>query len=335
MNQYHASQNFKPTPKTVVLDSDRIRMRALVKLGRILKDNGYRFTTVTPATHRIVNARIGNEWASSLEDVLGWSRPFRTQSVLPNEISELMVEAQILKPHLDGWKSTLRASTLDENLYFHSAYPTDETDSIFLGPDTYRFMRRLKQHFSESGQVVQRAVDIGSGAGAAALTIATQFPRGEVIAADINDAALHLTAVNAELAGLPNVIACNSNLLTALDGNFDLIVSNPPFMIDHGHRTYRHGGGPLGCGLSLAIVDVALERLSPTGTLLLYTGAAIKAGESTLLKELNERLCSNPCEWLYEELDPDIFGEELLEPAYECCDRIAAVWIKVALTKHN
>ncbi|HCN73417.1 MAG TPA: SAM-dependent methyltransferase, partial [Pusillimonas sp.] len=34
-------------------------------------------------------------------------------------------------------------------------------------------------------------------------------------------------------------------------------------------------------------------------------------------------------EWHYQELDPDVFGEELIEPAYAHADRIAAVLLTV------
>ena len=34
-------------------------------------------------------------------------------------------------------------------------------------------------------------------------------------------------------------------------------------------------------------------------------------------------------EWSYEEIDPDVFGEELDEAEYRCADRIAAVWLAV------
>jgi hypothetical protein len=55
----------------IIHDSD-----ALVALGHSLQAAGYRFTTVTPATHERVNARLGNAWATDLRGVFGWSRPF-------------------------------------------------------------------------------------------------------------------------------------------------------------------------------------------------------------------------------------------------------------------
>lgn len=306
--------------------------KALMALGKRLLASDYRFTTVTPVTHQRVNARPGNEWASSITDVFGWSRPFiipkNAPSPIPPEIHELMHIAQILEPVEEGWRSKLRASTLDGDLYFHSAFPTEQADAVFFGPDTYRFIRALKSELPNL-PVARRAVDIGCGAGPGALTIAGHYPHAQTFAVDINDAALKLTEVNARLAKRSNVVACNSNLLTGLTGDFDLIVSNPPYLVDRDERTYRHGGGALGADLSLDIVDTSLERLAPGGTLLLYTGAAIFKGHDPFLQELKTRLDGTNCVWSYEEIDPDVFGEELNEPSYRDCDRIAAVWLKV------
>jgi methylase of polypeptide subunit release factors len=306
--------------------------QALTLLGRALRDTGYRFTTVTPATHARVNALAeagGNAWARGVEDVFGWSRPFRADAV-PSDIFALMHAAGIVQPFRDGWRSMLRASTLGPHLYFHSAFPTDAADSVFFGPDTYRFARALDAELPALTAGVQRAIDIGCGTGAGALRIAAACPAAEIIAADINDAALHLCTVNAGLAEMPAIRTANSNLLQHVDGSFDLIVSNPPYLLDRARRSYRDGGGDLGRGLSLAIVDAAMQRLSPGGTLLLYTGVAITGGEDLFLREAGARLRACGYTWSYEELDPDVFGEELDEPAYAGVDRIAAVWLKAS-----
>src|SRR3712207_277896 len=62
---------------------------ALLRPAAAVRDTGYRFVTVTPATHARVNARPGNAWARGPEDVFGWSRPFRPE-VLPSAVFELM-----------------------------------------------------------------------------------------------------------------------------------------------------------------------------------------------------------------------------------------------------
>lgn len=87
--------------------------------------------------------------------------------------------------------------------------------------------------------------------------------------------------------------------------------------------------GVQGAELSLRIVEQACERLSPGGTLLLYTGVAIVEGRDALLEAMRLRLAGPAFSWFYRELDPDVFGEQLLEPGYEQVERIAAVALTV------
>jgi methylase of polypeptide subunit release factors len=309
------------------LHEDQAQYAALRELGEALGRSGYRFTTASPATHARVNSRAGNERAQDLAGILGWSRPFHP-SVVPDELYALMQAAGILVPHQDGqggFRSRLRASSLNGELFFHSAYPTAQSDAVFFGPDTYRFANAIEHFISSHDIEVRRAIDIGCGAGPGAILAAKHFPEAEVLATDINPHALKLTAVNAELAGVSNVQACFSNLLKDVPGNFDLILSNPPYLIDPAKRAYRHGGGPLGAGLSLDILEASLDRLNPGGTLLLYTGAAIVGGTDPLREAVEEILRGKAVQWTYDEMDPDIFGEELECEAYAQADRIAAV----------
>jgi len=296
---------------------------ALLRLAQLLQSSGYAFTTVTPATHARVQARPGNAWACSAEDVFGWSRPFRA-GVLAPPLVEAMREAGVMAPHGEGWISRVRASTLRGQLFLHSAYPTTAGDAVFFGPDTYRFADAIARHLA--GQVpVRRAVDIGCGAGPGAVVVALERPDADVVAVDINPQALRYTALNARLAGAGRVVARHSDLLDSVDGDFDLIVANPPYLLDAQARTYRHGGGSLGEGLSLAIAQLASARLAPGGTLLLYTGTAITGGRDRFRVAVERHLDAAGLHGHYQELDPDVFGEELAEPAYADADRIAAV----------
>ncbi len=292
----------------------------LARLAALVAATGYDFVTPTPATIARVNTRPGTEWARDLRDVFGWSRPFRRGTV-PAEIAEVAERAGVLVPAGEGLRSTVRLSSLDGSLFMHSAYPTSAADAVFFGPDTYRFARAIRQAMPPT---VRRAVDIGCGSGPGAIVVARARPAAEVLAVDINEAALALTRVNAVTAGV-TIDAQHSDLLDAVEGDLDLVVANPPYLVDPGERAYRHGGGPLGAGLSLKILDAAIQRLSPGGTLLLYTGVAIIDGTDPFRMAAEERLGGSGMRWTYDEIDPDVFGEELDGGAYATSDRIAAV----------
>jgi len=301
---------------------------ALLQLGRRLRDDGYRFTCVTPATHARVNARHQARRAGNLRDVFGWSRPFPPELISPDELQQLHT-AGVLQANGQLLRSTVRWSSLDDLLLVHSAWPTDSQDAVFFGPDSYRFAQVIHDHLQRSPKRVQHAVDIGCGSGVGALLIARTAQHAQVSAVDINPQALRFTAINAALAGVANLSVEPSDLLDGLSGTFDLIVANPPYMLDAGRRAYRHGGGSLGAELSLRIVEQARERLAPGGTLLLYTGVAMLEGRDALLEAIRLRLAGPAFSWSYKEVDPDVFGEQLLEPGYEQVERIAAVALTV------
>ena len=305
------------------------RLEVLITLGQELQAQDYHFTTVTPATHARVNARPQNQVAEDLHGVFGWSRLF-PDTVVSESLLALLETGGLLQRQDSQWRSAVRWSSLDDQLFAHSAYPTVEHDAVFFGPDTYRFARALQQFFQQADAgAVRRAVDIGCGAGPGAILIAQACPQAEVSAVDINPRALDFTRANAYLAGIDDLQIRQSNLLDGVDGQFDLIVANPPYLLDPDERTYRHGGGDYGGGLSLRIVETALERLTVGGTLLLYTGAAVVNGDAPLRRQVDALLADRPVSWRYEEMDPDVFGEELDSAAYRDAERIAAVTLTV------
>lgn len=297
---------------------------ALIELGRALARQNYHFITVTPETHRRVNERAaleGHTRAESLRDIFGWNRPFDRETLAP-EMIELMRAAGVLAKEGPLFRSLVRFSSLGEQLFVHSAFPTWQGDAVFFGPDTYRFCAFLRRHVEHA----RRAVDIGCGSGAGGLAIAGACER--VVLCDINARALELARVNAALAGV-NVEVVMSDVLEGVDGNFDLILANPPYMRDPAGRIYRDGGGERGEALSVRIVRDALWRLAPDGMLLLYTGAPIVAGRDTFIDRAAPLLHAHDMSFAYEEIDPDVFGDELDSPLYAGVERIAAVGLCV------
>ncbi len=307
---------------------------SLIQLVNALRAHGYHFTTPTPATHARINARPGNEWGRDPRDVFGWSRPFRAGTI-PDDLMAIMRDAGVLISETIGgqtcYRSAVRVSSLQDMLLLHSAYPTQAADAVFFGPDTYRYADAITTWLQAHERPILRAVDIGCGTGAGALLIARARPDAEVFGADINEAALHLTQVNAALAGTDRVAARHSDILSGVSGEFDLIVANPPYLADPAERAYRHGGGELGAALSLAIVAAALERLAVGGTLILYTGVAIVNGTDPFRQAVTECICNQNIQWRYKEIDPDVFSEELDAGPYVIADRIAAVVLTITM----
>ncbi len=113
---------------------------------------------------------------------------------------------------------------------------------------------------------IGRAMDLGCGAGGQVLHAARHA--GRVVATDTNPRALKLTALTAALSGIPEEqvdLREGSLFAPVSDERFDLVVSNPPFVISPSHRfTYRDAGLP-GDELSRLVVRGAAAHLAPGG----------------------------------------------------------------------
>lgn len=303
---------------------------ALSHLLDYLRTQHYRFITITPLTHAHVMARRCGQMGATLRDIFGWNLAFEKHR-LPSATLALLDEAGLLEHDGDDLRSKVRVSSIDDALFLHSAYPTEQEDAVFFGPDTYRFVRFIRQALAEAAAPGgMRMLDIGCGSGAGGLMLARQYPHADLVLNDINPRALRYAALNARTMGLHAQFA-EGDSLAAVQGAFDLIIANPPYLVDKDARTYRHGGDRLGRSLSLRMATESLLRLAPGGRLLLYTGVAIVDGKDEFLDELTPTLQRCGCTWRYEEIDPDVFGEEIMQPAYKQVDRIAAVGLSVRL----
>ena len=319
----------------------------LLPLLRTLLGSNYHFITPTPLTHQRVltrRATSGRGESISLQDIFGWNLPFRASAITPGMMAQ-MVQAGVvttLPPVTSGlnialFQSTVRVSSLGDDLFVHSAYPTVQSDAVFFGPDTYRFARFIAhtltqqddQYQPRNAPAVTRILDIGCGTGAGGIA-AVRITRSasELTLNDINPQALVLAGVNAALAQVP-VRWVPGDAMTQITGAFDVIVANPPYLIDADQRAYRHGGGVLGLALSLRMTATALEHLAEEGQFLLYTGVAMIDGDDPLRAALTSMFDGFDGDWHYSEIDPDVFGEELERPVYADIDRIAAVGLRV------
>lgn len=302
-------------PGPLLLDA---RQQALVDLGRWLDDAGYSFTTVTPTTHARVNARPAENNGDCLRHIFGWSRGFELATV-PDQVLSLLREAEELVPRYGLWFSSVRFSTLSGQLYVHSDYPTCGNDAVFFGPDSYRFASFI----AATVPPARLLVDIGCGSGVGGLHLAGRIDR--VVLSDINPKALRYAQVNAVLGGRTHVECVYSDILDGVTEAPEVVIANPPYLVDPLARTYRHGSGPLGMDLGLRIVRDAMRRLAPGGMLAMYSGSPIIDGRDLLLAEIEPLLAAHHADYSYQEIDPDVFGEELESSAYAKADRIAAI----------
>lgn len=307
------------------------RSAALEAILSQLAARDYRFTTVTPETHAWVNARAGARRARTLRDIFGWNRPFSPEQ-LPLGLFDVLQAARACEQRPDGsWRSLVRVASLGHLLFLHSAFPTTDAASVFFGPDSLRFAGALRR----LGLSATRAVDVGAGSGVGGVVLG-HFAElsAPVVLSDVNPGALELAQVNARFNGVAAETVL-SDVLRDVSGAVDLIVANPPYLVDDGKRQYRHGGAAHGAELSTRIVHESLERLDRDGggTLVLYTGVALFGEHDPFLASIRDALEQSGARFSYEELDPDVFGSELRRPAYAEAERIAVVLLHATLGK--
>jgi release factor glutamine methyltransferase len=137
-----------------------------------------------------------------------------------------------------------------------------------------------------------RVLDVGTGSGAVALALKDERLDLAITASDVSRRALEVARSNAERLGL-DVAFVQSHLLDGVEGRFDAIVSNPPYIADaHGAllapEITRHEpalglfAGPDGLELIRDLVPAAAQR---TGWLALEIGAGQADAVQALLGE--------------------------------------------------
>ncbi|MFJ3713422.1 class I SAM-dependent methyltransferase [Streptomyces sp. NBC_01267] len=111
---------------------------------------------------------------------------------------------------------------------------------------------------------VGKALDLGTGSGIQALHAAQHAT--EVTATDLNPRALGFTRLTLALSGAPAADLREGSLFAPVAGEtYDLIVSNPPFVISPGARLTYRDGGMGGDDLCRSLVSEAGEHLKPGG----------------------------------------------------------------------
>jgi hypothetical protein len=253
--------------------------------------------------------------------VLGWNLPFEP-GLLDPDLSALLGEAGVLVEDAHGLRTTVRVASLGDDLFLHSGFPP-QRESVFFGPDTYRFAKFLtdKLDATDGGSVL---VDLGAGAGAGAVVAARRVSPAQVILTDINPGALEFARINLSCAGVEAEFRRGPGLDPVAEPA-GLIIANPPFIAGDDGRIYSDGGDLHGARMSLDWAIAGASRLTTGGRMLLYTGVAIIGGVDPLFQALRRRLDAGRFDLGYAEIDPDIFGECLDLEAYRDVDRIAAV----------
>lgn len=154
-------------------------------------------------------------------------------------------------------------------------------------PETELLVEQIAKHLNHQSiekQKIMKIVDIGTGSGCIAITLAKLFPSIQLMATDISRESLQLARSNAQKHSVTEQLAfCKNDLLTNLEGPFDIIVSNPPYIdsnsIESVQREIRDheprialDGGSSGTEILFRLITQAKKRLADDGLLVVEIG---------------------------------------------------------------
>ena len=148
-------------------------------------------------------------------------------------------------------------------------------------PETEELVEKIADCRSQNADC--RILDVGTGSGVIALSLAAKFPRAQVTAADISDDALALARENAARLDLASRVEfVRSDLLAEVSDRYDVIVANLPYVAASDRsalsREVLHDpelalfGGERGDEMIRKLIEAAPSHLTPGGLLALEFG---------------------------------------------------------------
>ena len=244
------------------------------------------------------------EW--TIREVLNWTRGYFKNA----GITQPRLEAEILLAHaldverLHLYLSPDKPLTTDERTRYRTVVQERKSgvplqhlvgevsffglrfkvrrDALIPRPETEELLERALKLAPRDRPT--RCIDLGTGAGVIAVCLARFLPQSDVTAVDISPDALQLARENADLSGVSErIVFLESSWFDGVEGDFDLIVSNPPYIATEdleslpvevrSHEPHvALDGGSAGVERLKDLIGQARDRLRPSGALLLEVG---------------------------------------------------------------
>jgi methylase of polypeptide subunit release factors len=174
-----------------------------------------------------------------------------------------------IRPHGDGVRDFLVVSDQDAAL---RAGPVRHDHVLGIGGASVSLAHAVVR------SPVDRALDVGTGCGIQALHLHGHCR--EIVATDINPRALALAAATAQLNGMSWDLRGGSLFEPVAGERFDLVVSNPPFVVGAGAVDYQYrDSGMVGDSLSQRVIQQAGEHLRPGGTAQIMANWMVRDGQ--------------------------------------------------------
>ena len=215
----------------------------------------------------------------------------------------LEFERDLAEPQLAPLRELVRRRGQNEPLQ-HLLGTVEFCGNIFLcdrralvpRPETEEFVGLVESRIVNRKSKI---VDLGTGSGVIALSLVKKNPEAEIIATDISGDALLLAHENAVRLGVARVQFLKSDLLEKIDGKFDLIVANLPYISRHDRNQLAPEvlrdpevalfAGEKGDEIIRRLIETAPPYLSAGGLLALEIGLGQEPALLDLLRDKNYR----------------------------------------------
>lgn len=213
----------------------------------------------------------------------------------------LEFERDLAEPELAPLRELVRRRAQNEPLQ-HLLGTVEFCGNIFLCDERALVPRpeteQLVEIIADCGmENAERILDIGTGSGVIALSLARKFPEAKIIATDVSDDALLLARENAAHLQLDRVEFLKSDLLENIDGKFDFIVANLPYISRHDREQLAPEvlrdpeialfAGERGDEIIRRLIETAPPHLGVGGLLALEIGLSQERALSDFLREKN------------------------------------------------
>jgi len=258
---------------------------------------------------------FGNKGLNLLRDCFFLNKPLSLSTwrrLFPDGRTDRWKEMGLLKKKNDEWYFTYRIVPFGKRYFVTSRFDRSEPHFTFLSYDSLYFSSFLSERLRKLSFTAPSALDLGCGVGIQAITVSPFCER--VTGIDLNESGVELSNLNAFLHGVEN---CDFRVgdMNEAGGQFDLIVSNPPFIYStktEGQTADSSGGEPFGLGATMDLVRRAPDLLKEKGRMFLVTRSPLFDQGDYLLNSLSG-LLGRGFGWIYRHISDSVVPLEPFE----------------------
>jgi release factor glutamine methyltransferase len=160
------------------------------------------------------------------ESVFGWSRTdVMSEKIIPENINEEELDRIVQRINHHEPVQYI----LGEAAFYGRTFIVSQA-VLIPRPETEELVRMVINFARQTGEPNTRIIDIGTGSGCIAVTLALELPTAKIFATDISEDALKVAVHNADKLGANVEFIRHDVIGSELPLTVDIIVSNPPYI---------------------------------------------------------------------------------------------------------